>query len=495
GQTDVFMQEALASMVQEVWPQISAVIGSAVDAIMAYIGWMVDKQLQVRGATAPTPEGGMMLLVRDNAEDDWRELVTWSAEDALNSGPVSFSGDGASIIMTDSRGANSGRLVRLDIASGETEVLAEDPTYDVVDVMMHPDTWEVQAAAICREREQWQVLDESIRDDFDKIGSMQRGDFGVTSRTHSDDAWLVAFTVDNGPVSYWAWDRSAGEGTFLFNHKPQLAEYELAEMEPVSFTSRDGLTIHGYITFPPGGGCQDLPLVLNVHGGPWARDHWGYDPEAQWLANRGYICLQVNYRGSTGYGKAFVNKGDKQWGAAMHDDLLDAVQWAVDQGFADPAKVAIYGGSYGGYAALVGATMTPEVFCCAVDIVGPSNLLTFINSIPEYWKPMIAMLHQRVGNPETEEDMLKQRSPLTHVENIRVPMLIAQGKNDPRVVEAESVQIVEAMKEKGIDHEYMLFEDEGHGFAKPENRLKFMAAAEAFLARHLGGRVEENDDE
>lgn len=232
-------------------------------------------------------------------------------------------------------------------------------------------------------------------------------------------------------------------------------------------------------------------MVLLVHGGPWHRDVWGYDPEAQWLANRGYACLQINFRGSTGYGKVFLNAGDKEWGGNMHNDLVDAVQWAVDQGVADRDRIAIYGGSYGGYAALVGATFTPDLFKCAVDIVGPSNLITFIETIPPYWESYLEMLHRRVGHPERDKELLESRSPLGHVDRIRIPLLIAQGANDPRVKESESEQIVAAMKTNGIDHEYLLFPDEGHGFAKPENRLKFYAAAERFLAKHLGGRFEE----
>jgi dipeptidyl aminopeptidase/acylaminoacyl peptidase len=292
-------------------------------------------------------------------------------------------------------------------------------------------------------------------------------------------------------VRYYAFDRDSKEATFLFDHQPALSEYLLAKMEPFSYTARDGLTIHGYLTFPPGGERETLPTVLNVHGGPWARDTWGYDPEAQWLANRRYLCVQVNFRGSTGYGKDFVNAGDKEWGAKMHDDLLDAVDWVVEHGHADRDKVAIYGGSYGGYAALAGAAFTPDVFACAVDIVGPSNLKTLIESIPPYWAPMIAQFHTRVGNPDTEEDFMWSRSPLSKAGDIRIPLLIAQGANDPRVKQAEAEQIVAALTENGIDHEYMLFPDEGHGFAKPENRLKFYAAAERFLAKHLGGRFEE----
>jgi dipeptidyl aminopeptidase/acylaminoacyl peptidase len=235
-------------------------------------------------------------------------------------------------------------------------------------------------------------------------------------------------------------------------------------------------------------------MVLNVHGGPWTRDVWGYNPEAQWLANRGYLCVQVNYRGSTGYGKAFINAGDKEFGGTMQDDLTDAVGFAIGEGWADPERVAIYGGSYGGYAALAGAAFTPDLYCCAVDIVGPSNLKTLIESIPPYWAPMLAMFHRRVGNPATDEALLWARSPLSRASDIRIPMLIAQGANDPRVKQAESEQIVAAMREAGIDHDYMLFPDEGHGFAKPENRLRFYAAADRFLAKHLGGRAAEEQD-
>jgi len=261
-------------------------------------------------------------------------------------------------------------------------------------------------------------------------------------------------------------------------------------MEPFSFIARDGLTIHGYLSFPPGEDRFDLPTVLLVHGGPWARDAWGYDPQAQWLANRGYLCIQVNFRGSAGYGKAFLNAGDREWGRKMQDDLSDAVAHAISQGWSVPARVAIMGGSYGGYATLAGAAFTPDLYCCGVDIVGPSNLITLIETIPPYWAPMIAQFHNRVGDPAKDRDFLWSRSPLSAVEQIRIPLLIAQGANDPRVKQAESEQIVAAMQKAGIDHDYMLFPDEGHGFAKPENRLKFFAAADKFLSRYLGGRAD-----
>ncbi len=454
------------------------------------MSWVTDAQFKVRAATAALANGGTELLVRDDEGSDWRKLLTWDADDSLTSGPIGFTLDGRVIYLQDSRNANAGRLVKLDIATGHVTVIAEDPHYDVGNVMIHPDTHAVQAVAFTRDRNEWVILDETIRMDFDTLGSIHRGDFFITSRDNADTTWVVAFTVDNGPVPFYAYDRKSLRATLLFDNQPALNEYTLATMEPISFTSRDGLTIHGYLTLPPDGQKRGLPMVLNVHGGPWGRDAWGYRPDAQWFANRGYACLQVNFRGSTGYGKDFVNAGDREWGRNMHNDLVDAVQWATRQGIADPEKVAIFGGSYGGYAALVGATFTPDLFCCAVDIVGPSNLNTLIRTIPPYWSTFLATFHRRVGNPETEEAFLNSRSPLFKVDQIKIPILIGQGANDPRVKQAESEQIVEAMKRKGIEYEYMLFPDEGHGFAKPENRLTFFAAAEKFLSKHLGGRYE-----
>ncbi|MGH9224426.1 MAG: S9 family peptidase [Acidimicrobiales bacterium] len=455
-----------------------------------FIGFVVDAELQVRGAMAPLPDGGMSILVRDTPEDEWRELLTVSQEDSLTTFPITFTADGKGLWAISSVEANTGRFVRIDLASGETEVIAEDPDYDVSGAKLHHETREPQVVSFQRDRVEHKVLDPSIAADVEALLAVEDGDVTFLNEDDADKTWLTAYMDDDGPIRYYAYERETKNSTFLFEHQPALSEYTLAEMEPFSLTARDGLEIRGYLTFPPGEVRSNLPSVLNVHGGPWVRDSWGYDGEAQWLANRGYLCIQVNYRGSTGYGKSFVNAGDREWGAKMHDDLVDAVGWVVGQGYADPAKVAIYGGSYGGYAALVGAAFTPDVFCCAVDIVGPSNLETLIKSIPPYWAPMIAQFHTRVGNPDTEPEFLWSRSPLSRVGDIRIPLLIAQGANDPRVKQAEAEQIVAALTEKGIDHEYLLFPDEGHGFAKPENRLKFYAAAERFLAKHLGGRYE-----
>jgi dipeptidyl aminopeptidase/acylaminoacyl peptidase len=456
-----------------------------------FIGWVADPHLIVRGAVAPRPDGSVVLMVRDSADDDWRELLAVSAEDAVTTGPIGFSEDGGSLLAMSSVGGNTGRLVRIDLATGAQQVLAEDPEADVSDVRIHPDTREPQIVTFQKDRSEYLVLDPSVADDLVAIRALHPGDPMFTSADDADATWLVAFTNDSGPIPYFAYHRASKSGRFLFENRPEVSRYQLASMEPFSFTARDGLTVHGYVTFPPGGARAGLPTVLNVHGGPWARDDWGFNPEAQWLANRGYLCVQVNFRGSRGYGKAFINAGDREWGGRMHDDLVDAVGFITGQGWADPARVAIYGGSYGGYAALVGASFTPDLFSCAVDIVGPSNLKTLIETIPPYWAPLIAQYHRRVGDPATDADFLWSRSPLSRVHDIKIPLLIAQGANDPRVKQAESEQIVAALREAGIEHEYLLFPDEGHGFAKPENRLRFYAAAEKFLARHLGGRSEE----
>jgi dipeptidyl aminopeptidase/acylaminoacyl peptidase len=455
------------------------------------VGWVVDSQLKVRGASTTLPDGSSELLVRDTQESSWQNIITWDADDALSSGAVGFTLDGQSLYLLDSRNANTGRLVRLNLATNDLKVIAEDPHYDISNALIHPDTHEVQAIAFNRDRVEWVVLDQSIEQDFQGIRSIHRGDFSIVSRDDADTTWILAFTADNGPVSFYSYDRKTQVATFLFENQPEISKYTLAETKPVSFTSRDGLTIHGYLTLPTSEEpIGHVPLVLNVHGGPWSRDAWGYNPLAQWFANRGYACLQINFRGSTGYGKDFLNAGNHEWGRNMHNDLVDGVNWAIQEGITDPQKVAIFGGSYGGYAALVGATFTPDLFCCAVDIVGPSNLLTLVRSFPPYWATLKGLWNKRVGNPDTEEEFLKSRSPLFKVDQIKIPLLIGQGANDPRVKQAESEQIVEAMKSKGIDYEYMLFPDEGHGFAKPENRLKFYAAAEKFLAQYLGGRYE-----
>lgn len=456
-----------------------------------FIGFVADADLQVRAAVAPLPDGGTAIHVRDTVDDDWRVLLQVGQQDALGTAPLAFDRDGTHLLVLSSQDANASRLVRYELATGDHQVVFADDRYDVTDVQLHPDTREVLWVSVLRDRISHQPLDPAYADDLGELDAALHGEVSLFSHDEAFGTWLVLEQPDDGPNRYHRYDRSTRSLTPLLSARPALESHELARTVPFVLTARDGLELHGYVTRPLD--AQDgvpSPTVLLVHGGPWHRDTWSYHPEVAWLADRGYAVVRINFRGSTGYGKDVLNAGDKQWGAAMHDDLLDAVDWAVDQGIADPDRVAIYGGSYGGYAALFGATFTPDRFACAVDLVGPSNLITLIESVPPYWAPMIAQFHQRVGDPETEREFLWSRSPLSRVEDVSIPLLIAQGANDPRVKQAESEQIVAALRERGIDHTYLLYDDEGHGFVKPENRLHFYAAAEAFLAEHLGGRHE-----
>ena len=452
------------------------------------IGWIADRQLNVRAATATTPDGGFDLLVRQATDRPWKTMRHWGPEDRGRA--ASFSADGNTLYLLGSHDANTVRLLALDVATGQETVLAGDPQYDVSELFIHPITRVIQAVAFYRDRLEWQVLDPSVAADFDAIAKLQAGEFRINTRTLDDHTWLVSYTTDDGPVYYYAYDRRSKTGTPLFSHQPKLEGLALASLQPISYPARDGLTIHGYLTTPVGVPAKDLPTVLLVHGGPWLRDTWGYKPVVQWLANRGYAVLQVNFRGSTGYGKAFLTAGNREWAGKMHDDLIDSVNWLVKQGLADPKRVAIMGASYGGYATLVGLTFTPDVFAAGVDLVGISNLVTWFNSIPPYWAPLKPLWAKRVGDPEKDTEFLRSRSPLFFVERIRAPLLIGQGVNDPRVVQAESDQIVAALRQANKPVEYVVYTDEGHGLVRPENRLHFYAKAEAFLATHLGGRFE-----
>ena len=435
-----------------------------------------------------TPDGGAMML-RPTA-DGWAPSEMVPAEDSLTTAPISTDASGETLYMIDSRDRDTAAAIALSLTTGDKTVLGSDDRADIVDLMVHPESREIQAIASEYERKEWQILDASIQDDMDELSAIG-GEVSVLSRDRADRTWTVALVQDAGPVQYGLWHRENRQFTPMFLNRSALATQPLNPMRPVVIPSRDGLDLVSYLTLPAGADTPH-PLVLVVHGGPWARDSWGYNPVHQWLSNRGYAVLSVNFRGSTGFGKQFINAGNLEWAGKMHDDLLDAVSWAVDKGVCEPDQVAILGGSYGGYATLVGLTFTPDVFACGVDIVGPSNIVTLIESIPEYWKPMIAQFHQRVGDSTTESGMqlLIDRSPIHRVDQIKRPLLIGQGANDPRVKQAESDQIVHAMKRAEIPVTYVLFPDEGHGFARPENNIAFWAIAEAFLAEHLGGRCE-----
>lgn len=451
-------------------------------------GWTADNNLEVRAAEAMLPGGWQEIRIRQDVQSPWRPFQRWGPEDATG-GVAGFSPDNRCLWLISSVDANTSRLLEVDTATGDARVIAEDPQYDVGGAMEHPRTHELQAVSFVRARAEWQILDESIRGDFAMLARVHDSEFQVVSRDLDDRVWIAAYISDDVSPAYYVYKRETQTVEFLFAQYPELANYMLAKMEPIAVTARDGLVLHGYLTMPVGVTAK-APMVLLVHGGPWVRDTWGYNPLVQMLANRGYGVLQINYRGSTGYGKAHLNAGDREWGAKMHDDLRDVKKWAVERGYADPNRFCIMGGSYGGYAVLAALAFTPDEFSCGVDIVGPSNLLTLLRTIPPYWAPMRAMFDKRVGNVDTEEDFLRSRSPLFQAERIRAPLLIGQGANDPRVKKQESDQIVGAMRDKARSVEYIVFPDEGHGFARPENSMRFWAATEDFLAKYMGGRAE-----
>jgi dipeptidyl aminopeptidase/acylaminoacyl peptidase len=451
-------------------------------------GWLVDHDLVVRGAISPRADGGYDYAVRDG--DGFRTTFSTEPDDRVINvtGPITFTGDNREVWFASVVGTDTARLVKVDLETGRETVVHQHPERDLIwyQCKLHPETYEPQMLAYATDRFEYAVLDATLEPDIHALHAQLRGDIHVSSRDDADTVWLVAEVNDDGPVRYHRWDRTTKTLAFEFESQPALSQYTLANVDPFSFTTRDGLTVHGFVTWPPGVERTQLPAVLHVHGGPWgARDEWGYVADCQWLANRGYAAVQINYRGSGGYGKAFLNASVREWAGRMHDDLIDGLEHCIARGWIDRDRMAIFGGSYGGYAALVGATFTPDVFRCAVDIVGPSNLVTLLKSIPPYWFGVATQFHKLLGHPDTDHDFLMERSPLSRVDDIRIPLLIAQGANDPRVNQAESEQIVEALRKRGIPHEYLLYEDEGHGFARPENRLHFYEAAERFLAEHL----------
>ena len=462
-----------------------------------FVGYVTDQDYRVRLASQMTPEGGVKFL-RKNGKS-WDEFFLIASDDVLTTSPVGFDKSRTVLYMRDSRDRNTAALVGLDLDSGEKQTIFEDDRADVSGWIMHPTERNIQAASSTYERREWKTLDESISPDLAFLRGVAGGELNVNTRTLDDKRWIVAYLRSDGPVDYYLYDREAKKATHLFSNRKELEGLPLAPMHSLTLESRDGLDLVSYLTLPlqsdpdgDGTPSEPVPMVLFVHGGPWGRDNWGYNSYHQWLANRGYAVLSVNFRGSTGIGKDFTNAGDMEWAGKMHDDLIDAVDWAVSKGIAPDDKVAIMGGSYGGYSALVGLTFTPDRFACGVDIVGPANLVTLLESIPPYWEPMKRLFAARVGDVETEEGraLLTERSPLTRADQIQKPLLIGQGANDPRVKQAESDQIVDAMKARGIPVTYVLYPDEGHGFARPENNKSFNAVTEAFLAETLGGRVE-----
>jgi dipeptidyl aminopeptidase/acylaminoacyl peptidase len=456
-----------------------------------------DQQFRVRFAVRHTDDGDVEYLQR-GTDGEWALFSRIGAEDAVATRAIEFSADGGELYWLDSRGRDTAAVVAQYLASGAMRVLAEDPRADFTQLVLDPISERPVAAARSFERVAWQVLDPDYRDDFTYLAGQSRGDLAITSMSQTRQHWIAAYQYDDAPTEWFHYDRAARQVKRLFSATPAWEGLPFVAMEPVIIRTRDRLELVSYLSRPRNASpAAPLAMVLLVHGGPWTRDVWGLYADHQWLANRGYAVLSVNYRGSTGFGKAFVNAANLEWAGKMHEDLIDAVDWAIAQGIADPARVAIMGGSYGGYAALVGVTFTPEKFACAVDLVGISNLVTFLNTIPEYWMTWKSLWKVRTGDYTTEAGLrfLEERSPLNRAERIVRPLLIGQGANDVRVKASESEQIVAAMQQHGIPVTYLYYPDEGHGLGRPENRRSFKAVVEAFLAAHLGGRCEPVGDD
>jgi dipeptidyl aminopeptidase/acylaminoacyl peptidase len=475
------------------------------------LSWVADDDFVLRACTAfGGDDAHTTVRVRDSGGSPWRDLITIPFEDCCFAGQVNggslvagFAPGGKSLLVVDPLGGDRTRLVEVDLKTGkEIRQIAADPRFDVEfnpsliltrpAVVTDPATGRVQAVGFYGTGLEWQVTDPAVKEDFEALRKAHAGDFGVISRVKGDQLWLVGYGPDDGPVSFYLYDRRSKKAELLFVDRPELAKFTLAPKEAVTVKSREGLDILCYLTVPPGVERKKLPLVLLPHGGPWWRDRQGYDAWVQLLANRGYAVLQPQYRGSTGFGKKFLNASTKQYGdRAIMQEYLDVIRWATDSGLADPDRLAVMGGSGGGYATLCCIAFHPEVhWKCAVDLVGPSSVKTLLSSIPEYWKPVKRRWVRRMGDAEHDEEYNRAASPLYHADRIRAPLLIGHGLNDPRVHISEAERMAKAIRDKGGVVTLVVYPDEGHGFARPENNFDFFGRMEDFLAKHLGGRKE-----
>lgn len=461
-------------------------------------GYLLDHDLKVRVAGGQNEQGGADIFARDDEDAEWRLLASYPADENVN--PIQFHPDNQRLYISSDHGdVDLSRLMLMDLTTGETEEVERDPAgeVDFGSAVFSSVTDELIATVYVADTTRIYTRNDEWKRDLDRLRQVHSGEPNINGSTLDERKFVVAFNDPTDPGVTYLYDRDTGEAEFLFRPRPWLEDKGLADMRPISYQARDGLTIHGYLSTPRGLAAKDLPLILVVHGGPWARDTWGYQPEVQLLANRGYAVLQINYRGSTGYGKNFLNAAVKEWSGAMHDDLVDGVNWAVAEGIADPDLVGIYGGSYGGYATLVGLTFTPEVFACGLDYVGPSSLVTLIESFPAYWRPFLeGTFYRHVGDPADIDDIedMQARSPLNLVGQIEDPIMIVQGANDPRVTKRESDQMAIALRDRGIPVTYLMAENEGHGFANADNRMALYRSMEVFFGECLGGRVDPNVD-
>lgn len=446
--------------------------------------WLADRNGNVRIAVASDGVEGT-ILYRDSEKDEFKPFIEMEAGDEVM--PLAFSKDNQYIYATSNKGRDKVEVVKYDL-KGNEEVIMSNDQVDVSGVLYSAEHDKLLYGAYITDKPHYQFFDENFEKLFRKIQSklnVHESELGINDYNKEMTKFIVSVSSDTVYGKYYYYDSTTDELTELATLSPWLNPNELAEMHPISYKSRDGLTINGYLTLPKNKEAKDLPLIVNPHGGPWARDMWGFNPEVQLLANRGYAVLQVNFRSSTGYGKEFLQAGNKQWGLKIQDDITDGVQWAIDQGIADPDRIGIYGASFGGYATLAGITYTPDLYAAAVDYVGVSNIFTLLNTIPPYWETMRNMFYERVGHPEKDKELLTAVSPVFHADKIKTPLFVAQGANDPRVNKAESDQIVEALRARGVDVEYMLKDNEGHGFANEENRIEFYNAMVKFFDSHL----------
>jgi dipeptidyl aminopeptidase/acylaminoacyl peptidase len=458
-----------------------------------YTGWGTDWDGKLR--IAVTTDGvNSTLLFRNTEAEKFAPVVTTSFKETM--APLLFTPDNRQLYVATNIGRDKTAIVKYDVENKkELEKIFEHPEVDVTNLLSSRKRRAILGVSFITDKTQYHFIDKQ-RAELQKDLERRLPGFEVrlSGCNREEDKCLVRTFTDRSRGSYYFYDLKSKDFRKLGDVSPWLNEQDMASMKPIKYQRRDGLTIHGYLTLPKGVPARNLPVVVNPHGGPWARDQWGYNPEVQFLANRGYAVLQVNFRGSTGYGRKFWEASFKQWGKTMQDDITDGVQWLIKQGIADPKRIGIYGGSYGGYATLAGLVYTPELYAAGVDYVGVSNIFTFLKAIPPYWKPYLEMLHEMIGHPEKDKELLTAASPVFHTDKIKVPLLIAQGANDPRVNKAESDQMVEALKKRGIEVPYIVKANEGHGFSNEENRFEFYRAMEEFLGKHLGGRVEKATD-
>lgn len=452
-------------------------------------GWMTDHDGRLRVATAIVDGINTQILYRDTEEEPFRPVLTTNFKETVSF--MEFTPDNKEVYAATNLGRDKTVLVRMNPATcEELELLYENERYDISSISYSRKRKRLLSVYCTGHKEPIRFFfdreEEALRSRIKAHFPDER--YGIADSDKAERFYLVYVGGDRTRGSYYLYDAETDKAEKIADLAPWIKKEEMNEMIPVTYTTSDGLLIEAYLTLPDGLTLEEahhLPVVVNPHGGPWARDCWGYSSEVQFLSNRGYAVFQMNFRGSTGYGRRFLEASYKQWGLKMQDDISEGVKWLIDEGVADPKRVAIYGGSYGGYAVLAGLTLTPDLYACGIDYVGVSNLFTFMKTIPPYWRPMLEMMYEQVGNPETDAEQLAATSPALHADQIRVPLFIAQGANDPRVNKAESDQMVEALRQRGINVEYMVKENEGHGFHNQENRFDFYRAMERFLEKYL----------